>query len=661
MVDFRRRAERRREFYDRIRSDPAAFLQIHGSQLKIHIDANLSSAADSSLMPWMGDNSNMIDRFDVRAHLDRLDIANNTSNDDIPSTPEEEALERQMNYERYRNLVQNEFLGLNETKFLSQIYHEERFGAPKDYPQNKGNQKKKLAESKAAIGFDYEEVDYSSQTIQTKNAESESEESSDDDYDFDTTVNIDQLDNEAGHRINSIALKFGMKNDDFVKYLDEDKTEAEKLRLQKEIENEKSMFTGRKSRRERRALKEQRLLILRAANVEETAKISLKKPETEKHQSSSDSEMSVDETKIEFITSFGGSSEDETPKESVEKKQKQEVIKRKQKIKALISQKTEPIPVVYGPTLPGEDVVCPTMSTSFNKSSHSKQRTYRFNDSNRRSRSKSRSRSRERSRLRKDSRHYSRRSRSTSRSVENWRSSKRTPDRYHHRRRSPARDRRRSRSRSRNRRTRSSRSRDRDRDRWGGSRRRSLSRIRTRSPNRHRMNSRRSKSRDESRSRRRTRSKSRSRSRRRSRSRDRERGMERDRVRKREVESKRDDSSPKHSPSKSQNKFTRNEEIISVLETNTKVIDDTNSEQPIRSVPSEADISEISEPKEETNCETNDSKNNELSEPTEEQSLRVPSPPIKSYYRHDLCDSELDSEDEARSKGQKTEKDEEKR
>lgn len=60
-------------------------------------------------MPWLGQADNMIDRFDVRAHLDQIP--------DVPALVEtklskEEGLEeRQANYERYRILVQNEFLG----------------------------------------------------------------------------------------------------------------------------------------------------------------------------------------------------------------------------------------------------------------------------------------------------------------------------------------------------------------------------------------------------------------------------------------------------------------------------------------------------------------------------------------------------------------------
>lgn len=64
MVDYRRRAERRREFYEKIvstaniklilqkilfqKADPTQFLQLHGRQCKIHLDPAVASAADSS-------------------------------------------------------------------------------------------------------------------------------------------------------------------------------------------------------------------------------------------------------------------------------------------------------------------------------------------------------------------------------------------------------------------------------------------------------------------------------------------------------------------------------------------------------------------------------------------------------------------------------------
>lgn len=59
-------------------------------------------------MPWRGDTDSMIDRFDVRAHLD----APPPTSDTHPKlTAEEDWEERQANYERYRILIQNDFLG----------------------------------------------------------------------------------------------------------------------------------------------------------------------------------------------------------------------------------------------------------------------------------------------------------------------------------------------------------------------------------------------------------------------------------------------------------------------------------------------------------------------------------------------------------------------
>ena len=58
-------------------------------------------------MPWRGDSETMIDRFDVRAHLDDVpDIPTNSN----AISAEEAWEERQCNYERYRIIIQNHFL-----------------------------------------------------------------------------------------------------------------------------------------------------------------------------------------------------------------------------------------------------------------------------------------------------------------------------------------------------------------------------------------------------------------------------------------------------------------------------------------------------------------------------------------------------------------------
>lgn len=63
-------------------------------------------------MPWQGQKDNLIDRFDVRAHLDYIPPVPRTNPPDQPDAPDvDDADERAMNYERYRVLAQNEFLG----------------------------------------------------------------------------------------------------------------------------------------------------------------------------------------------------------------------------------------------------------------------------------------------------------------------------------------------------------------------------------------------------------------------------------------------------------------------------------------------------------------------------------------------------------------------
>lgn len=68
MVDKLRRAERRRCHYDKFKTDPAQFLQVHGRGMKVHLDASIALAADAptNMMPWNGDKTIMIDRFDAR-------------------------------------------------------------------------------------------------------------------------------------------------------------------------------------------------------------------------------------------------------------------------------------------------------------------------------------------------------------------------------------------------------------------------------------------------------------------------------------------------------------------------------------------------------------------------------------------------------------------
>lgn len=59
-------------------------------------------------MPWQGQKDNLIDRFDGRAHLDIIPEV--VPDLDKKLSPEEAKEQRNANYERYRILVQNDFL-----------------------------------------------------------------------------------------------------------------------------------------------------------------------------------------------------------------------------------------------------------------------------------------------------------------------------------------------------------------------------------------------------------------------------------------------------------------------------------------------------------------------------------------------------------------------
>ncbi|CAG0913821.1 unnamed protein product [Notodromas monacha] len=166
LVDFRKRAERRRDFYEKFTQDPSQSLQLHGRPCKMHLEPASSSGAGGEsgmgMMPWQGDSKVLIDRFDGRAHLDFIPDAKSFA----VGKNESEATEMgvydtdlspsalaQVNYERYRILVQNDFLNVSEEKFLQQIYVEEKFGPVTKTGEEE--KKRQLADKRVAINYTY--------------------------------------------------------------------------------------------------------------------------------------------------------------------------------------------------------------------------------------------------------------------------------------------------------------------------------------------------------------------------------------------------------------------------------------------------------------------------------------------------------------------------
>jgi len=410
LVDRQKRAERRRDYYEKFKADPTQFLQVHGRKTKIHLDPAVSLAADSptTMMPWMGDKNIQIDRFDVRAHLDFIEeYKADKSKPTLDS--EEEREQRKVNYERYRILVQNDYLGIGEVKFLKTIDLEEKFGGTTYQQQKAKEDKKRLGSSKAAIGFVYED---SAPVSPPKPDDEEEEEDSDTDSepDFDLTVDVLSLDPENQSEINKLGLGYSLGKKDFVKLLARDVEEAEELKMAREKEVEKSMYSGRKSRRQRRALREKRITERTMSPPAYAARDSPEYKDVSRSRSrSKSSDSDTGNQKVEFITSFGGDSPDLSKEGETSISNKGNTSKQQNK-KSDLSEYSAPI----GPTLPpGMETVAVEKRRS--KSSDRRHRSRSHDRRKRRSRERSRSRHgrpqerRRRSRERKRSRSGSRR------------------------------------------------------------------------------------------------------------------------------------------------------------------------------------------------------------------------------------------------------------
>ncbi|KAF4091769.1 hypothetical protein AMELA_G00040630 [Ameiurus melas] len=319
MVDYKRRGERRREYYEKIKKDPAQFLQVHGRAYKIHLDPAVALAAESpaNMMPWQGDTNNMIDRFDVRAHLDYIPTYTPTLMS--TTTPEQESEERKCNYERYRGLVQNDFASISEEQCLYQIYVDELYGG---LQKPNEDEKKKLAEKKAQIGYTYEDSTVTESDARSDKGDednSENSESEEDEVipDIDVEVDVDELNPEQVMELNKMATPYGMAEGDFVWMLRKDKEEVEAIKHAKALEAEKAMYSGRRSRRQRREFREKYMKGRQISPPSYARRDSptydpYKRPQSESSSESRSRSRSPGNDKITFITSFGGSEDEGT-------------------------------------------------------------------------------------------------------------------------------------------------------------------------------------------------------------------------------------------------------------------------------------------------------------------------------------------------------------
>lgn len=315
MVDYRKRAERRRAFYERMKQDPTQFLRVYGQKYKIHIDPQLSSAGDGKtvMMPWQGDSNNMIDRFDVRAHLDI--IPEQPSSSSIGALMETDPEENRLNYERYRTLVMIDYSGASEESYLRQLEIEEMYGAKKA-DEKKDKEK---SQAKATIGFTYDNSKSVGDSDKDDDDDNDDDSDSDSDSilsDIDVTVDVDEIDTNQRETLDSRGLHYGMASAQFCRKLKEDKEELEEQRRLRQQEEERSLVTGRRARRERRSLRERQRRKAHDVELSPPSYARKASPTYEPYRrsssrSSSRSPSPENAGKVEFITEFSHSSTDQ--------------------------------------------------------------------------------------------------------------------------------------------------------------------------------------------------------------------------------------------------------------------------------------------------------------------------------------------------------------
>ncbi|KAG0191235.1 hypothetical protein DFQ28_000676 [Apophysomyces sp. BC1034] len=124
MVDHKKRAERRRAYYDSKIGDPHQLLRVTGSATKLYPDAEQFYYHENTnnLMPWQGDPDVRIDRFDGRSLLDYIPESNSRARNE--QSQEDRDLADDLNFARYHDLVEAERLNVTEKERLEEVEEE---------------------------------------------------------------------------------------------------------------------------------------------------------------------------------------------------------------------------------------------------------------------------------------------------------------------------------------------------------------------------------------------------------------------------------------------------------------------------------------------------------------------------------------------------------
>lgn len=215
MVDHRKRAERRRAYFESRLGDPQQLIRVIGVSSKVYPNAEqfYYHGNIENLMPWQGNEDIRIDRFDGRSLLDYIPESNNRRGGYLETSREDKEMADELNFERYHDLIEAERLNVSEEERLAEVDEEwtkllDRHQAKLallDAAQGKGNNKGKN------FGFDYgtnKVDDEDEQDDEDDNTEKESQLLKE----VDILQYVDDLTDKDKQVLNEMSGKYGIKS-----------------------------------------------------------------------------------------------------------------------------------------------------------------------------------------------------------------------------------------------------------------------------------------------------------------------------------------------------------------------------------------------------------------------------------------------------------------
>ncbi|KAJ3051266.1 hypothetical protein HK097_007751 [Rhizophlyctis rosea] len=228
-ADHKARAQRRARFYQNKLADPSQLLRLTGTACKVFPDAQQHYYHENAdnLMQWMGDGETRIDRFDSRALLDFLPKDNPQNS----AAEDDEESESELNFERYRDLVDAVRLEREDQEVLDSV------DAQWNDLQKKGDPPTTKA---PVLSFDYNNRANTDDPTEDKEEQEES-------YflEEDLSAVSDRLSDQDNKAIQSLGEEYGIA--DFVELLRTEKEEME----QRQADEAAGLKRKRQGRRRR--------------------------------------------------------------------------------------------------------------------------------------------------------------------------------------------------------------------------------------------------------------------------------------------------------------------------------------------------------------------------------------------------------------------------